>query len=128
MSSNDSEESLSGNNDEVLQEGSGALDALTMGEELSDLDKIMAKAFDDKNIEHLTELTGDEIVGFSTLGVIAAKRMPNGVIHKWLIKNLKMRVSRNRKGKGEFVKIVSRNPEVPQMQQPRTPWNFFRGN
>lgn len=122
----DSEESKP---DESLEtEGSGALDALSMGEELTDLDKIMDKAFDEKNIEHLTELTGDEIVGFSTLGVIAAKRMPNGVIHKWLVKNLKMRVSRNRKGKGEFVKIVSRNPEqFPPQQGNRSPWGFLRG-
>ena len=122
----DEDEEVQGN--DVPEQGSGALDALSMGEELSDMDKIIKQAFDEGNIEHLTELTGDEIVGFSTLGVIASKRMPNGVIHKWLIKNLKMRVSRNRKGKAEFVKIVSRNPEQFPPQQQRSPWNIFRGN
>jgi hypothetical protein len=117
-----------GQNDELNPEqmqGSGVLDALDVGQEKTDLDKIFEMMLDPKNIDHFTELNAQEITAFSTLGSMAEKYMPNGVVHGWLLKNLKMRVSKQRKGKGEAVKITSRLP-AEQMQQRAGGFNFFR--
>jgi hypothetical protein len=73
-----------GQNDELNPEqmqGSGVLDALDVGQEKTDLDKIFEMMLDPKNIDHFTELNAQEITAFSTLGSMAEKYMPNGVVH-----------------------------------------------
>ncbi len=122
----DNPEGLPPDNQPDIQ-GAGIMsgDGIDSFEEKNDLDKIFEKMLDPKNIYHFTELNANEITGFSTLGVIAEKYMPTGVVHGWLLKNLMMRVSKQRKGKGEFVKITARNAyQEPAPQQGG--WNPFR--
>lgn len=107
-------------------QGSGILDGLDMGQEKTDLDKIFEMMLKDENIEHFTELNAGEITAFSTLGSLHEKYMPAGVALKWLKKNLKMRVSKGRKGKTETVKITSRLPQEQPMQRGGF-GGFFRG-
>lgn len=90
---------------------------INVGQEISEMDKIFKQMLDPENIFHFTELSAAEITAFSTLGTIVEKRMKNGVVHKWLLKNLQMRVSKQRKGKAEFVKISARNPYMEQPPQ-----------
>lgn len=113
--------------EELPAEGMGILDGLGDVDQKSDMDKIIEFSLNPDNIYHFTELNSDEITGFSTLGVLADK-YDIKIVKEWLKSNLLMRVSKARKGKGEFVKIVSRNPEQPQMQGQGSsgPWNFFR--
>jgi hypothetical protein len=108
-------------------EGAGILsgDGIGVGEERTDLDKIFEMMLDPENIYHFTELNAQEITAFSTLGSMAEKYMPKGVVHGWLLTNLQMRVSKQRKGKAETVKITSRLPEQ-QQQQSSGFGNFFR--
>lgn len=103
-------------------------DGIQAGDEVTDLDKIFEKMLNPNNIYHFTELNPGEITAFSSLGCIAELHMPKGVIHKWLILNLMMRVSKGRKGKQEFVKITARNADPPQMMPQRNGFNWFRGN
>lgn len=103
-------------------------DGIQTGDEVTDLDKIFAKMLDPNNIYHFTELNAGEITAFSSLGCVAESYMPKGVIHKWLLLNLMMRVSKGRKGKQEFVKITARNADPPQMMPQRNGFNWFRGN
>jgi hypothetical protein len=107
-------------------QGAGILDGLGVGDDKTDLDKIFEMMLDPKNIYHFTELNASEITAFSTLGSMAKKYMPGGVVHGWLLVNLQMRVSKQRKGKGEAVKITSRLPA--EMPQQKGGWGgFFRG-
>lgn len=101
------------------------MDGLDISTEKTDMDKIFEMMLHPDNILHFTELNAQEITAFSTLGSIAEKYMPEGVVHGWLLKNLQMRVSKQRKGKAEAVKITSRIPDAPQQQ--RGGWgSFFR--
>lgn len=115
--------------DPALAQGAGLMSpggGIDVGMEKTDLDKIFEMMLDPKNIDHFTELNSAEITAFSTLGSMAEKYMPGGVVHGWLLKNLRMRVSKQRKGKAETVKITSRLPADMQ-QQKGGGWNFFRG-
>lgn len=129
---NPGETDLPGDTGEELSpeqmQGSGVLDGLGVGEEKTDLDKIFEMMLDPKNIYHFTELNAQEIMAFSTLGSMAKKYMPQGVVHGWLLANLQMRVSKKRQGKAETVKITSRLP-ADQMQQRGGGgfWSGFRG-
>jgi hypothetical protein len=100
-------------------------DGVDFSQEKTDLDKIFEMMLDPKNIVHFTELNAAEITAFSTLGSMAEKYMPKGVVHGWLLKNLQMRVSKQRKGKAETVKITSRLP-ADQQAQPQGFGGFFR--
>jgi hypothetical protein len=113
-------------NPENMQ-GAGVLDGLDVGEEKSDLDKIFEMMLAPTNIYHFTELNAAEITAFSTLGSMAKKYMPKGVVHGWLLTNLQMRVSKQRKGKTEAVKITSRLPAEQGPQRGGGWGNFFRG-
>jgi hypothetical protein len=103
--------------DPSLAGGAGVMDGIDVGEEKTELDKIFEMMLNPDNIYHFTELNTQEITAFSTLGSLADKYLRDGVVYKWLLTNLQMRVSKQRKGKAETVKITSRLPE--QQQQPK---------
>lgn len=105
--------------------GPGVLDQLGMNDEKTELDKIFDKMLDPVNLYHFTELSQAEINAFSALGVLADE-YDLVILKKWIIDNLKLRVSKQRKGKAEFVKITARNGSYEQPQQRNSPWGFFR--
>lgn len=80
--------------------------------EKSELDKIFKQMLDPTNIHHNTELTEDEITGISTLyslhNTMKEKGYPLKALETWLLDNLKLRVSKNRAGRKEWVKITTR--------------------
>lgn len=119
------------NNDDIMQDegnlGGLGLSGMDIGEEKNDLDKIFDKMLSDDNIHHFTELNAGEITAFSTLGVMASKYKVK-IVQKWILDNLKYRVSKGRKGKGEFVKITARGGYQENSPAPRSPWNLFRQN
>lgn len=90
----------------------GLSDALYETTEKSELDKIFAQMLHPDNIHHNTELTQDEITGVSTLYTLynnfKDKGYPLAALEKWLIENLKLRVSKNRQGRKEWVKITTK--------------------
>ena len=104
---------------------------MDIGEEKTELDKIFAQMLDPNNLHHFTELNSGEITAFSTLGRLSnmlVKKYKITTLQDWLIDNMKLRVSKARKGRLELVKITSRtgagieNPNNPNRNQ----WGFFR--
>lgn len=87
----------------------GLQDALMMmQDEETELDKVLKLLLDDKNIHHNTELSGKDITAFSVLASITKlRKLP--VLENFLYENLKLRVSKGRKGRAEWVKITSRS-------------------
>lgn len=109
----------------------GLMNGMELGEEKTELDKIFLQMLDPKNLHHFTELNNGEITAFSTLGRLSnmlVKKYGIKTLEEWLIDNMKLRVSKARKGRLELVKITSRtgagieNPNGPQ----RNAWGFFR--
>lgn len=85
---------------------------LDEGQEKSELDKIFEKMLSPENIHHNTEVTQEEINGFSTLYALSRDFKARGykidILEKWLLEQLKLRVSRNRAGRKEWVKITTK--------------------
>lgn len=85
---------------------------LEEGEEKSELDKIFEKMLDPSNIHHNTEVTQDEINGFSTLYAMSRDFKDMGyqidILEKWLLEQMKLRVSKGRAGRKEWVKITTK--------------------
>lgn len=78
-----------------------------VAEEKTEMDKVLDILLDPKNIEHLTELSQNEITAFSVLDTVALK-YPLPVLTDFLKVNKKLRVSKKRLGRKEIGKIVSR--------------------
>lgn len=85
---------------------------LDEGQEKSELDKIFEKMLDPTNIHHNTEVTQEEINGFSTLYAMSRDFKARGyqieVLEKWLLEQMKLRVSKGRAGRKEWVKITTK--------------------
>lgn len=109
---------------------------LSSGTELMDqpteLDKIFKQMLDPANLHHFTELNKQEVIGFasiSTMAKLADKyNIDYDIIKNWVINNFQMRVSLQRKGRLELVKITSRSQGDMNQggQGNRGPWGFFR--
>lgn len=80
---------------------------VTVDGEQTELDKIIELLLDPRNISHNTELTRNEITAFSVLATLA-KRHNLPVLKDFIRENLIFRVSKNRAGRKEITKIVSR--------------------
>lgn len=79
-------------------------------EEHTELDKILELLLDPENISHNSDLNNNEILAFSVLSTLASRhKLP--VLQEFLKQNLLLRVSKNRKGREEWVKILSRQLE-----------------
>jgi len=89
----------------------GLSDILALEEkEHTELDKILELLLDPQNIEHNSDLNKNEILAFSVLATLANRHnLP--VLQQFLKQNLLLRVSKNRKGREEWVKILSRQLE-----------------
>lgn len=84
------------------------MDAMLEAEEdKTELDKIFEMVLDPRNIQHLTELSKNEILAFSVLGPLARKH-DFELLKAFLAENYLNRVSKSRAGKKELVKILSR--------------------
>lgn len=85
---------------------------LDESQEKSELDKIFEKMLAPENIHHNTEVTQDEINGFSTLYAMSRDFKARGyrieVLEKWLLEQMKLRVSKGRAGRKEWVKITTK--------------------
>jgi hypothetical protein len=83
--------------------------------EKSELDKLMARMMDPANIHHNTDVSQEEINGFSTLYAMHRDFKSRGykidILEKWLLEQLKLRVSRGRAGRKEWVKITTKMQE-----------------
>lgn len=93
-------------------------EALMMeGDEKSQMDKIIEMILDPANIAHNTELTRNEITAFSVLATLF-KQHPKAfpVLGEFLKVNLVYRVSKNRKGRGELIKILNQQVHNQEMQ------------
>lgn len=93
----------------------------------SEMDKILEHLLKPENIYHNTELSEEEITAYSTIGPLALKHDLRAV-KEFMVQKLQMRVSKNRQGKQELIKIVSRgmnNPMDVNQQRPGF-WNMFR--
>lgn len=83
---------------------------LDTGEPESELDKIIKMILDAANIGHLTELNQNEINAFSKAYSMCTRHPKTLKSGKALIaQNLIFRVSKSRKGRGEFIKILNRS-------------------
>lgn len=76
-------------------------------EEETELDKLMRLMLDPANIEHNTELSRREIKAYSVLGP-RAEKYGLECLKQYLARNLKLKVSKDRKGRVEWVKIASK--------------------
>lgn len=107
----------------------GLSDALLVQqEERTELDKIFELLLSEENIHHNTELNRNEILAFSVLATMG-RRYNLPVLQDFLKENMKLRVSKNRRGRDEWVKIASRqlqNEALEQLQQGSRFGNFFR--
>lgn len=74
-------------------------------EEESEFDKIMRLMLDNNHLQHHTELTAQEITAFSVLSSMA-KKYNLEILQEFLVENLKLRVSKGRAGRREWVKIL----------------------
>ena len=98
------------------------LDSLLEGvEEESEFDKIFKMMLNPENIHHVTDLTDNEIRAFSAITSLANYHQIN-FLKEWLADSLKFRVSRNRKGRAEVVKITSRAQMNPMDENQRKRW------
>jgi hypothetical protein len=91
-------------------------------EDESELDKIFERMLSDDNLHHLTQLTREEISAFTGAWALCEK-YGLATQKKYLFQNLKLRVSMDRKGRGEFVKIAQRHSDQPNE---RSSWLSFR--
>lgn len=91
-------------------------DLLESEEQKTEFDKVMKLMLDKHNIRHNTELNRNEITAFSALGSLA-KKYHLSALKDWLEENLELRVSKGRKGRGEWVKIIGRQMAAEDMQQ-----------
>lgn len=89
------------NLDEILDE---------VSDEETDMDKMMKLMLDPSNIEHNSELSDNEITAFSILGPMAEKYnlIP---LKSYLERKLRLRVSKKRSGRMEWVKILARRAQ-----------------
>ena len=78
-----------------------------MEEDKTELDKIFELMLSEKNIAHNTDLNQNEILAFSMLSMLARKHDLDA-LKMFLLENLQLRVSKGRKGRKEWVNIVSR--------------------
>lgn len=91
----------------------GLSDALAvMDEEKTEMDKVLEILLNPRNIGHLTELNRNEIIAFSTLSTIAAKRPALDTLKMWLAENLIFRVSKGRGGRKEMIRVTSRQLQI----------------
>lgn len=97
----------------------GLQDALAvMDDEKSEMDKVLEIFLNPSHIGHLTELNRNEILSFSALGTIAAKRPQLDTLATFLRNNLIYRVSKGRGGRKEMVKLTSRQLQFAENQMP----------
>lgn len=94
---------------------------LQTDEEKDALDKMLEMFLDPQNISHNTELNQNEVTAFSVLSSMA-KRHNLPVLRDFLLENLTLRVSKGRKGRGEWVKILGRAMNDNQDEQIRKGW------
>ena len=92
-------------------------------EERTELDKIFEQFLDPANISHNTELSSNEITAFSALGPLADKHHLVAC-QEFIQKNLIFRVSKGRKGRAEWVKIITHQRDR-QEEQTRGMGRFF---
>lgn len=84
---------------------------MQQAEEETELDKVVKMFLDPANIGHLTEMNSREITAFSVVGTMASRHdLP--VLTAFLAENKVLRVSKGRKGRGEFAKMISRQLAV----------------
>ena len=95
-------------------------------EEQTDMDKIFELLLDPNNIAHNTELNRNEIMAFSVLGSISEKRPQLEALREFLKKNLIYRVSKNRQGRKEWVKILGKMQQHEEFEQQRGIARLFR--
>lgn len=96
----------------------GLADALAvMEDEKTELDKVLELLLDPRNIHHNTELTQNEITAFSVLASLA-KKYNLEALTDFILENLKLRVSKGRQGRKEWVKITSRQLSMMDGQMP----------
>lgn len=76
-------------------------------EERTELDKIFEQFLDPANISHNTDLNGNEITAFSAVGPLADKHNLTAA-QDFIQRNLIYRVSKGRKGRAEWVRIITR--------------------
>lgn len=100
-------------------------DAFSEAQERSELDKIFERMLDPANIHHNTDLSLEEINAFSTLATMAEK-YDIKILKQWLLENLKLRVSRNRKGRTEAIKLTGNYSNKSDDEPNRFSW--FRRN
>lgn len=83
--------------------------------EETEMDKVLKLLLDPANIAHNTELSRNEITAFSVLSTMRQKhKLP--VLNAFLKDNLEYRVSKNRAGRKEWVKITSRQLAMSDQQ------------
>lgn len=94
----------------------GLSDLLTMvDEEQDDFERIIKLLLDPDNINHNTDLSDREIDGNAILGSMARKYELPGLLN-YLLEKKTLRVSRGRKGRGEWVEILKRTREAAQAE------------
>lgn len=79
-----------------------------MDDEKNDLDKVIETLLKPENIAHLTELNQNQVLAFTTMATIVESYPKLTVLKTFVARNLAYRVSKGRKGRGEFVKVLSR--------------------
>lgn len=101
-------------------------DALALiDDEETEFDKVMRLMLDPTNIEHNTELTKNEIAAFSALMPMCEKySLKLGA--RYLKHAMAQRVSLNRGGRKEWVKILSRRSENQEQQERQGLSRLFR--
>lgn len=94
----------------------GLSDLLTMvDEDKDDFERIMELLLDPANINHNTELGDREINGYAILGSMGRKYNLPG-LQEYLLERKTLKVSRARKGRGEWVEILKRTREAAQLE------------
>ncbi len=125
-SNDDSEESTEDN-----LPNPGLSSMLDVSDEKSELDKIFEQMMDPANIHHNTEVSQEEINGFSTLHAMSKnfrdKGYPLVALESWLLEQLKLRVSKGRQGRKEWVKITTKMQDGPQKTGFFDRFGGFRG-
>lgn len=98
---------------------------LSADDEKSELDKIFELMLKPENLHHVTDLTNDEINAYNILGVIA-NRYGLKILKEWILTGLTLRVSRNREGRKEIIKLSSRNPQNMMDENRKRMFEFRR--
>lgn len=83
----------------------------------SEMDKFIKHMLDPANLNHNTDLDEDEINAFSILGPLAIKH-DIIILKRYMVEKKSLRVSKNRKGRGEFIKIGTRGVVQDEMKRP----------